>query len=132
MTSGRIARQVWFDLDDSDAAIAELDAAHAAREEVTRTPRLENAASRMYERFKSYYAARAFDALEEIIADDICTDDRRRVVNAGVQRGRDAVMAEILTFLEIGALAMSFDVIATRGDRLILNRSRIQAWDQAE
>ncbi len=25
---------------------------------------------------------------------------------------------------------MTFDVVATRGDRLILNRSRIQAWDQ--
>ena len=51
--SGRIAQQVWFDVDDIDAAIVELDAAHAAREGAIRTPRLENAASRMYERFKS-------------------------------------------------------------------------------
>ena len=39
-------------------------------------------------------------------------------------------MAEILSFVELGALAMSFDVIATRGDRLILSRSRIRDWDQ--
>ena len=30
---GRIARQVWFDIEDIDAAIAELDAAHARLEE---------------------------------------------------------------------------------------------------
>ena len=64
---GRIMLQVWFDLEDIDDAIAEIDAAHAALEGATRTPRLENAASRMYERFKSYYAARDFDALAEII-----------------------------------------------------------------
>ncbi len=127
---GLIAQQVWFDLDDMDAAITELDAAYAALEEATRAPRLENAASRMYERFKACYASRDMDTLAEIIADDICTDDRRRVVNAGVRRGREAAMAEIVSFIEVGALAMSFDVTATRGDRLILNRSRIQAWDQ--
>jgi len=43
---GRIAEQVWFDIDDMDAAIAELDAAHARLEEQhPRTP-LENAASK--------------------------------------------------------------------------------------
>ena len=84
----------------------------------------------MYEGFKACYAARDFDALAEIIADDVCTDDRRRVVNGGVRIGREAVMAEILSFVELGALAMSFDVFATRGDRLILSRSRIRDWDQ--
>ena len=44
---GRIALQVWFDLEDIDAAIAELDAAHARLEERigdrrSRTPRVES------------------------------------------------------------------------------------------
>ncbi len=127
---GQISQQIWFDVADIDDAIAELDAAHTALEGASRIPRLENAASRMYERFKSAYASRDMDALGEIIADDVCTDDRRRVVNAGVRVGREAVMAELMSFIELGALAISFDVIATRGDRLILNRSRIQNWDQ--
>jgi DNA-binding SARP family transcriptional activator len=101
-----------------------------ALEEEARAPRPENAASRMYERFKACYASRDLDGLGKIIAADVCTDDCRRVVNAGFQSGREAVLAEILSFVELGALAMSFDVLATRGDRLILNRSRIQAWDQ--
>ena len=127
---GRIMLQVWFDIDDIDAAIAELDSAHAALDEATRPPRLENAASRMYEGFKSYYASRDLDALGEIIADDVCTDDRRRVVNAGIRRGRDAIMAELVSFIEVGAQSIRSDVIATRGDRLILNRSEIKTWDQ--
>ena len=46
---GRIALQVWFDLEDMDAAIAELDAVHARFEEERLTARrLENAASRFY------------------------------------------------------------------------------------
>ncbi len=94
---------MWFDIEDIDAAMAELDSAQAALEEAQPPARrLENAASRMYERFKSYYAARDLDALGEIIADDICTDDRRRVVNAGTLRGREAVMAEISSFVETG------------------------------
>ena len=46
---GRIALQVWFDLEDMDAAIAELDAEHARFEEEThrQARRLENAASRV-------------------------------------------------------------------------------------
>ena len=127
---GQISQQIWFDLADINAAVAELDAAHALLEEATRAPRLENAASRMYERFKAFYASRDLGALGEIIAEDVCTDDRRRVVNAGAQKGRKAVMAEVSSFIEIGALAMSFDVIATRGEHLIVNRSRIQVSDE--
>src|SRR6185312_11742809 len=127
--SGRVAQQISFDLADVDDAIAELEAAHAAFEVAIRAPRLENAASRMYERFKACYASRDLNALSEIIAEDVCTDDRRRVVNAGVRAGREAVVEEILSFIEIGAVAISFDVIATRGERLILNRSRVHTLD---
>ena len=42
----------------------------------------------MDERFNAYFAARDWDAMAETLADDVCVDDRRRVVNAGVLRGR--------------------------------------------
>jgi hypothetical protein len=64
------------------------------------------------------------------LADDIVTDDRRRVVNAGVRFGRDAVLAELSSFVDIGACGISSDVIATRGERLILNRSEILGENQ--
>ena len=57
---GRIALQVWFDLEDIDAAIAELDAAHARfEEEHPRARRLENAASRADDRFIALFARQA-------------------------------------------------------------------------
>ena len=46
---------------------ADLDAALARFDELSRqTPRLENAASRVYDRFKTCFAARDWDALTEI------------------------------------------------------------------
>ena len=49
-TEGRIALQVWFDVEDIDAAMAELDAAHARFEERRPRRQLENAASRADDR----------------------------------------------------------------------------------
>ncbi|HZC90126.1 MAG TPA: BTAD domain-containing putative transcriptional regulator, partial [Mycobacterium sp.] len=56
---GRIALEVSFDVEDTDAAIAELDAAHA-RFEQARPPagRPENAATRAYERLHACFRAR--------------------------------------------------------------------------
>ncbi len=56
--------------------------------------------------------------MAEIIADDGSTDDRRQVVNSGVQRGRDAVLAEISALADIGGQITTSDVIATRGEQL--------------
>ena len=63
---------------------ADLDAALARFEELSQPARrLENAASRAYERFQAFFAARDWDAMAEMLADDATTDDRRPVVNAG-------------------------------------------------
>ncbi len=113
-----------FDETDLDTALARFD-------ELNRpTRRLENAASQVYERFKVCFAARNWEAVVEILADGIATDDRRRVVNAGVRVGRDAVLSEVLSFVEFGSYAITSDVIATRGTRLILNRSEILGENQ--
>ena len=74
---------------------ADLDAALARFDELSRpAPRLENAASQVAERFLAHFAARDWDAMAEILADDISIDDRRRVVNAGIRHGRDAEIAD--------------------------------------
>ena len=66
-----------FDEADLDTAIARFD-------QLSRpTPRLENTASRANARFIAYFAARDWDSIAEILADDSSIDDRRRVVNAG-------------------------------------------------
>ena len=79
-----ISRGELFDEADLDTALARFD-------ELSRpAPQLENAASQVVERFRHHFAARDWDAMAEMLAADMSNDDRRRVVNAGIRRGRDA------------------------------------------
>ncbi len=57
-----------------------------------------------------------------MFAADFSMDDRRRVVNGGVRHGRDAEVEDLRTFADIGITYLTFEVIATRGDRLVLGR----------
>ncbi|MDT7736533.1 MAG: hypothetical protein QOE12_3707, partial [Mycobacterium sp.] len=118
----RIVLQVWFDLEDMDAAIAELDALHARFEEVARpqAPRLETAASRAVERYIAHFTARDWDALATVMSDEIVTDDRRRGANAGMRHGRDAEVMNLRTSADAGVTCMASVVIAIRGERLVL------------
>ena len=122
---GLIALFVVFDIEDMDAAIAELDSVHA-RFEVERPParRLENAASHAYGRLQTYFAARDWDAMAAMLADNSSMDDRRQVVGAGVRRGRDATMAAWRAIADIGVTTVTSVAIAIRGTRLALCRTR--------
>src|SRR5581483_7605768 len=71
-----------------------------------------------------------WDALAEMLADNFSQDDRRRVVGAGLRHGRDAQMADIHAFADIGANKSTATAIATRGERLVLCRSCISGEDQ--
>src|SRR6202044_3688980 len=67
---GRISLQIWFDLEDMDAAIAELDPAHPRFEDAAhrQARRLENAASKVAERHSAHVAARDWEALAKVLA----------------------------------------------------------------
>ncbi len=120
-----INRSEMFDEADLDAALARFE------ELRPQTRRLENAASKVRERLLARFAARDWDAMTEILADDISHDDRRRVVNSGFRRGRAAVIAEMLAIAEIGVNNHASDIIATRGERLVLSRTRSLGRDQS-
>jgi hypothetical protein len=110
---------------------ADLDAALARFDELSRqAPRLQNAASRMYDRFNAYLAARDWDAMAEMMTDDVCNDDRRRVVSAGIRRGRDAQIANLRAVVDVGVKKYESIVIATRGERVALTRSRVSGGGQ--
>ena len=101
----------------------EVDAAIARFEQLTQpAPRLENAASQVYERFLATFAARDWDAAAQLSADDMSTDDRRRVVNSGIQDGREANIANMRALADLGVMNMTSEVIATRGNCLALSR----------
>jgi hypothetical protein len=112
---------------------ADLDVALARFEELQppqATPRLENAASQLIERFQAYFAARNWAAIAENSAAEIVTDDRRSVVGSGTLHGRDIGIANLRTTADLGAAYLTSTVIATRGERLALARIRMSGRDQ--
>ena len=123
-TGDLISRVELFDEADLDAALARFDELH------TQAPRLENAASEAAERFFAYLGAQNWAAMADILADDRCRDDRRRAVNAGLWAGRDVVIAELRETTDFGVLIGISELIATRGQRLVLGRVRWSASDQ--
>ena len=120
----QISRCEIFDEADIDAAIARFE------ELQPQAPRLENAASRVYERFLACFLARDWDAMTEMLADDVFHDDRRRVVSAGVRQGRDATIANMRASADLGVSTITPIVIATRGGRLTLTREPFLGRDQ--
>ena len=109
---------------------ADLDAALARFDELSRqASRLENAAARVCDRFKTYFAERDWDSMTSLIAEGFCYDDRRRVVGVGVRLGRDAHISNLQAIADVQIANVAFPVVATRGDRLILARSRYLAPD---
>ncbi|GAB4984425.1 hypothetical protein MAHJHV58_14520 [Mycobacterium avium subsp. hominissuis] len=120
---GRFDVQVWFDVEDMDAAMAELDATYARFEKRCPRPPLENGATRAYERLHAYFKARDWDAITDLLTDDYCGDDRRSVVGAGIRRGPDAAIEDYRSAADIDVTDAGSDTVATRGARLALARA---------
>ena len=81
----------------------------------------------------TYFAARDWDAYAEILSDDVCIDDRRHVVNAGVRHGRDAEIASQRAVADVGVTHFTSTVIAIRGGRLALGRySVFDGWSGSQ
>ena len=112
-----------YEEDGVDAALARFeDLRPLAR-------RLENAVSQAAERYSAHFAARDWDALAKVLADDIVTDDRRRIANAGIRHGRDADIANLQATADAGFTRMAPVVIAARGEHLMLARTRVSGGD---
>ncbi len=130
--TGRVSQQIWFDVDDLDAAIAELDAMHAQFEQEAHLEgrKLENAASRLGERFLAHLAAGEWDAMAEMLTENFTNDDRRPVVGAGVRHGRDAHIADMRAVANLWNTHVTGSVVAIRGERLVLMRNRMSDPNQ--
>jgi hypothetical protein len=114
-----------FDETDIDVALARFD-------ELTRSAprRLENTASQVFDSFRAYFATRDWTAMAEILAEHMCNDDRRRVVGAQVLHGRETDIAHMRAIADVGANTITSNVIATRGEHLVLSRVRFSGEDQ--
>ncbi len=118
------SRSELFDGADVGRATARFDELARA------TPRLENTATLATERLRVCFAARDWNALADMFAEDIVADDRRRVVGLGIRRGRQVNVADIRVGADIGTEDITSTVIATRGERLSLDRARFCLHDQ--
>ena len=115
-----LSRFELFDETELDAAIARFD-------QLSRpSTRLENAASRAIERMQACFMARDWNALADTLVDDIYNGDHRRVVNAGVQHGRDAAMENMRLAADLGITHATSSVIAIRGEHLALIRAQFR------
>ncbi len=121
---GMVIRCELFEDTDLDTALARFDA-------LTRSaPQLENAASRVNNHFDACLAARDWEAMAAVVAEDMCNDDRRRVVGAGIRRGRHDEIADMQAIAELGVASAVSTVVATRGERLALLRTRFSGREQ--
>src|SRR5258708_2977163 len=111
-----INRTEVFDEADRDIAMAAFDQLSGP------APRLENAACQMGDRFLAHFAAGDWDAMAEILADNLSNEDRRRVVSTGIFDGRDAQMANARAIAELWSTNVTRTVMATRGRNLSLAR----------
>ena len=84
----------------------------------------------MEARCQEYIAAGDWDAMAAVLADDVSIDDRRRVVNAGLRRGRQAVIEDLRVGAEIGLTHIIASPLAIRGERLTLRHIRYWGGDQ--
>ena len=117
-----------FDVDDIDAAIAELDAPHARFEKRhTRAP-LENAASRADDRLNTLFADRRWDEIGELFADDVRLEDRRRGLRHE-SNDRATAVAEVRAIADIGR--QEHDVRRRRDPRESASRSLVPATTDA-
>ncbi len=108
----------------------DLEAALATFDELNRpAPRLENAASRVLQRFHARFAAQNWAAMADMMADDHYSDDRRRVIGAGIRRGRDSQI-EDLQGMSVESWTLTPDVIAIRGERLLLYHGRVSGYGE--
>lgn len=126
---GRIGLHLWFDIDDLDAALAELDARFEAEQPPGR--RLENTAALVFEHVWLHYATRDWDALADTVADDYVGIDHRRVVSAEAQHSRSAVVRDLQAAAEVGFTISMVSALAIRGERLVLARVRASGRDPA-
>ena len=121
---GRIALQVWFDIEDIDAAIAELDAAHARFEDQPSRAPLENSATRADDRLITLFGDNRLDEIGALFSEDTRLDDRRQ----GLRRESNDRATAIENVRAIAALGVAVTKItlALRGDRLCLSHMRFE------
>jgi hypothetical protein len=120
-----------FDLDQLDAALVRYEELNDTgfprprREGVARTPPcIENAATRFIDRFEDAWAAHDWDGIGAAFAPDFRLIDRRSYAHLDLDR--DQHLASLQFRFEMRSSRHTSEVLATRGHRLALMRTRFE------
>ena len=129
----RISALEWFEIDDFPAALARLDELAGADVQADpRPPRLENAASRWTRRLNELLNGGTPDEVAGMYATDVVAIDRRSTVSLPTLRGRAAIRDNVQALRDVGFDRLRSEVIAVRGDHLVLQRVAFSTADGRE
>lgn len=112
--AGRFDDFEAYDLDDLDAALDRYRQLGPGGDAATLQ-------ARNWLRSREAYLARDFERMEALWAEDCVADDRRSGMGY-VTEGRDALLRQIRSMLDVGATSLDAHVLAVRGERLALHR----------
>jgi tetratricopeptide (TPR) repeat protein len=115
---GLVARVEVFDAGHEAEALARFDELAAA----PRSPRITNAATRLFDRFQAAWDARDWGRVVACLT--VPLSDRRRIV--GVELDGDQHLETLRSHFETYAVRFTCEPLATRGERLALCRVRIE------
>ncbi|MHB8463264.1 MAG: nuclear transport factor 2 family protein, partial [Acidimicrobiales bacterium] len=122
--SGGVRRWDWFGLDQLDEALASFDALVGAPE----VSQLANMASVELRRMYDALLRSDFASTGAATAENAVLDDRRSLLGRRYE-GRDAALAHQRSVVASGVTDVEVHVLATRGDRLVLERELYRGRD---
>jgi class 3 adenylate cyclase len=122
--AGRIRHFDTYDLEQLDAARARF----AALAAVPRKPWIENAATRSFDELQAAWESRDWERFAATMAPEFRRIDRRSMMRLDLDREEHLALARPLFEMESSQLQV--EVLATRGDRLALARTRFEGADR--
>jgi len=125
-SDGLLTRLEYFDADRDAEALARFDELTAAPR---KSPRFENAATRWQDQFEAARKIRDLEHLATLYAAGYQQLDRRTLVHLELDRGQ--ALESIRHFFEYDSIRYSWELLATRGDRLALGRGFTEMSDDS-
>src|SRR5262244_3342858 len=121
---GLVTRMEFFDVDHEVEALARFDELTA---EPPSTARITNAATRILDRFEEAWAARDWERVVALFPPGFRIVDRRGY--AQLDLDRDQHLASLRFRFDMRSSRTTSEVLATRGNRLALQRHRFELAD---
>ncbi|MGH7895064.1 MAG: nuclear transport factor 2 family protein, partial [Candidatus Binatia bacterium] len=122
---GLVTRIEYFDVDHEDDALARFD---ALATEPLATACITNAATRSRGRVREAWAARDWDRVAAVYAPGCRLIDRRTLMHLDLDR--DGYLQSMRTIFEMSSSRFTANVLATRGERLLLSRVLLEGNDR--